>query len=468
MAVTPFILLSYNAEKIIPDGGKYLSPDALDDQDAMDSYFFVIDGDDVQQAKQILVNIRNHLDTRIYLKPVVLGVGVAQKDRLLSASVDLISHVDETAFPLSSEQEEIVNTIRTNKGSPKKEVSVLGAQQISLRILRFMSSRQHTEQEPIVSPDVLTGYSYPRLEVFFPNIDASIWDMLESLKNQHLIEGRFISRAYHCTHCECAFLDFMEICPDCSSPNIESDDMIHHFRCGHTEAMQKFKQDDVLVCPKCHLGLKQIGVDYDKPSLVFSCNECQYIFEEPGTTTVCYNCGRRTNPENQVQRVIYAYRITALGQNIAIFGQEQLFTKILKENINIIDHDAFQRMVEMEVARIERYKHTQSSVVVLDLKGLSEALVRLGERGIDFYHDIAAAFVAELRISDAMTIVGRSKVTILLTETDAAGAEVVMQRLIVRVDGIFYAALSVNSDVTGRVIDVDHDFDLKQETHSLG
>jgi len=468
MAVTPFVLLSYNAEKIIPDGGRYLSPSALDDQDAMESYFFVIDGDDVQQAKQILVNIRNHLHTKIYLKPVVLGVGAAQKDRLLHASVDLISHMDETAFPLSHEQEEMVNAIRSNKAFHQKETSILGAQQISLRILRFMSSRQHIEQEPIGSPNILTGYSYPMLEVFFPNIDSSIWDMLESLKNQHLIEGRFMSKAYHCTHCECAFLDFMETCPDCSSPNIESDDMLHHFRCGHTEAMQKFKRDDMLVCPKCHLGLKQIGVDYDKPSLVFSCNECQYIFEEPDATTVCYNCSRRTNPENQVQRVIYAYRITALGQNIAIFGQEQLFTKVLKENLNIISHDAFQRIVEIEVARIKRYKSTQSSVVILDLKGLSEALVDLGERGVAFYKDIAAAFVAELRTSDAMTIVGRSKVTILLTETDTVGAEIVMQRMILRVDCIFYAVLSVSSSVTGRVMAMDHDFDLKKETHGLG
>jgi len=467
MALSPFVLLSNNQDKIVPDGGAFLPSSGLDTQAAVDSYFFVLDGDDKNEALEMLREIRGHADTHIYLKPVVLGAGTAQKDVILSTAVDIVSHSDDARFPVNAEQEEIVNSIRAAKAIQQKTTAVLGSQHISLRILRFMATRRHVEQIPVATPTSLTGYSYPMLEMFFPTVDGSIWNMLESLQNQHLTEGRFISRTYHCIHCECAFLNFTEVCPDCGSPNIESDDLIHHFRCGYTAAMREFKHGDALVCPKCDLGLKQIGVDYDKPSLTFRCHECRYVFEEPVPTTVCYNCGRRTNPEDQIQRTVYAYAITALGSNIALFGQEQLFTKLLKENLELIGNEGFQRLVAVEASRIERYKISSSCILLLDIKGLADALVQLGDRGVEFYRDLANAFVAELRSSDIMTIVGRSVANVLLTETDVDSANIVLERLIRHVDRIFNEALSVSSGVVGRILPVNSDLDLKQEAQSV-
>jgi len=467
MALSPFVLLSNNQDKIVPDGGALLPSGGLDTQVAVDSYFFVLDGDDKDKALEMLREIRSHADTHIYLKPVVLGTGSAQKDVILSAAVDMVSHSDEMGFPVNAEQEVIVNSIRAAKVIQQKAAATLGSQQMSLRILRFMATRRHVEQVPITTPASLTGYNHPMLEMFFPIVDASIWNMLELLQKQHLIEGRFISRTYHCIHCECAFLNFMEVCPDCGSPNIESDDLIHHFRCGYAAAMHEFKHGDTLVCPKCDLGLKQIGVDYDKPSLTFKCHECQYVFEEPVPTTVCYNCGRRTNPEDQTQRTVYAYNITALGSNIALFGQEQLFTKLLKENLELIGNDGFQRLVAVETARIERYKISRSCVLFLDIKGLADALVQLGDRGVEFYKDLANAFVAELRSSDIMTIVGRSVANVLLTETDVDSANIVLERLIRHVDRTFNEALSVSSGAAGRILPVNSGLDMKQESQSM-
>jgi len=467
MALSPFILLSGNQDKVVPDGGALLPSGGLDTQAAVDSYFFVLDGDDADKALEMLREIRSHADTHIYLKPVVLGAGAARNDVILSAAVDMVSPSNGVSFPISAEQEEIVNSIRGAKAYRQKITAVLGQQQISLRILRFMASRRHVEQAPVATPASLTGYSYPMLEMFFPAVDSSIWNMLESLQQQHLVEGRFISRAYHCIHCECAFLNFMETCPDCGSPNIKSDDLIHHFRCGYAAAMHEFKRGDALVCPKCDLGLKQIGVDYDKPSLTFQCHECQYVFEEPVPATVCYNCDRRTNPEDQIQRTVYAYAITALGENIALFGQEQLFTKLLKENLELIGNDGFQRLVAVEAARIERYKLSTSCILLLDIKGLADALARLGDRGVEFYKDLANAFVAELRSSDIMTMVGRSVANVLLTETDVDSANIVLKRLTGHVDRVFNEALSVSSGAVGRIIPVNSDLDLGRESQSV-
>jgi len=467
MALASFILLSHNSDKIVAEGGNLHSLDVLDSPAAVDSYFFVLDGDDVDAAFEMLRAIRSHADTKIYLKPVVLGAGVGQENSILSASVDIVSHVNEATFPITDEQEKSIHAILAARTYQQKITSVLGQQQISLRILRFMASRNNIEQLPIVTPTLLTGYSYPQLEMFFSEVDSSIWEMLESLKDQHLLEGRFISRVYRCTHCESAFLNFMETCPDCESSNIKSDELIHHFRCGHAAPMAQFRSAGGLICPKCEKGLKHIGVDYDKPSLTFSCNECRYVFEEPVPTTVCYNCGRRTNPEDQVQRTVYAYKVSALGVNIALFGQEQLFTKLLKENLELINNDGFQRVLSIEIARIARYKLSTSCVLTIEMKGLADALVTLGDKGLEFYKDLADVFVAQLRCSDILTIVGRSVATVLLTETDAEGANLVLNRLIADIDRTFDEALSIPSGAVGKMIPVNADLDIKKLSLSL-
>jgi len=465
--VTSFLLLSQNPDKIVADGGEVCTIEELDTQKAIDSYFFVLDGDDKDSAIEMLRFIRSHPNTKIYLKPVVLGAGVAQQDTILSAAVDAVSHTNETSFPISEEQEELINKIVATQSYQQKITSILGQQQISLRILRFISSRKHIEQVPIMTPELLTGHSYPMLEQFFDSVDESIWKMLELLKNQHLLEGRFISKAYHCTHCESAFLNFMETCPDCKSANIKSDELVHHFRCGHAAAMQDFRTGDILVCPKCQQGLKHIGVDYDKPSLVFSCNDCQHVFAEPVPTTKCYRCGRRTNPEDQIQRTVYAYKISALGANVALFGQEQLFTKLLKENLDFMDNAGFQRVIVLEKSRVERYAISTSCVLVIDIKGLADALVELGERGLGFYKDLVNAFVETLRKSDILTVVGRSAVTILLTETNEEGAHLVLERLMENIEHIFEQSLSIPSNAMGKVIPVNNELNMNQLALSL-
>ncbi len=455
MAVgAPFALLSSDPDALVPQGGIRLSPEALDSVEARDAYFFLLDGHDRDEALGLLRAIRGHADTKVYLKPVVLGEGPARNDLLVSSAVDVVGTPRDDGFPVSPEQEETINAIRSSRHYQQKIPSVIGQQQVSMRLLRFMASRGD-EQEPIQTPEFLGGYVYPKLNMFFPEEDFSIWDLLEELEKQHLVEGRFIARAYHCVHCECAFLNFMETCPDCGSPNLKSEELIHHFRCAYAGPMSEFQRGGVLVCPKCDLGLKHIGVDYDKPSLTFRCNDCQYVFEEPVPTTVCYNCGRRTAPEDQMQRTVQAYTITALGSNIALFGQEQLFTKLLKENLELIDNESFSRLVKMERERIHRYKKSVSSLMVVEIKGLADALAELGDRGVEFYRDMANAFVAEIRTSDIMTIVGRSVANVLMPETDVEGAETAMRRVIGRLDRLFDEALSMPSGAEGRVLPVE-------------
>ena len=39
----------------------------------------------------------------------------------------------------------------------------------------------------------------------------------------------------------------------------------------------------MLICPKCHKKLRHIGVDYDRPAVVYTCNDCENSFTSPIT-----------------------------------------------------------------------------------------------------------------------------------------------------------------------------------------
>jgi len=69
----------------------------------------------------------------------------------------------------------------------------------------------------------------------------------------------------------------------------------------------------MLVCPKCHKKLRHIGVDYDRPAVVYSCNDCENSFTSPLTKATCTYC-EGTFPVNAlVPRDVVNYEITEEG-----------------------------------------------------------------------------------------------------------------------------------------------------------
>ena len=69
----------------------------------------------------------------------------------------------------------------------------------------------------------------------------------------------------------------------------------------------------MLICPKCHKKLRHIGVDYDRPAVIYSCNDCENSFTTPVTKATCCYC-QSTYPVNAlVPRDVVDYEITEEG-----------------------------------------------------------------------------------------------------------------------------------------------------------
>lgn len=468
MALMPYIFLSDNAGRTVPDGIRKMTLEQLANvTGSLDEDFFLIDGSDVASAVCMLEKIRQHPEKSIYLKPVLLEKdGPCAGDALLAASVDAVCVENDKGDIVNDDIEVLLNGIHSRLRSMQQNPLILGDQQTAFRVLRFIASRNR-EQQPQLTSQRTMGYSYPALEPFFAVNDTGIWDLLELLEQQHMLSSRFISRSYQCVHCQSSFLNFIETCPDCRAINIESDDLIHHFRCAYSAASSEFKSGDQLVCPKCSRQLKQIGVDYDKPSLTFRCRECQYVFEEPFVSTVCYHCGRRTDPDHQTQRSIYAYTITSLGENSALFGPEQLYHNILGKELNVLEYDVFQKFVDIETARIERYKVSTSSILLVEIRGFADAMAALGQRSTELYKELAHIFSAALRTSDVISTRGQSVFIMLLVETGSEPSEIALRRVTQPIEDLFRDSVSLSADIVSRILPVNNELDLNQVVESF-
>ena len=88
----------------------------------------------------------------------------------------------------------------------------------------------------------------------------------------------FEERIHVCPHCKGSHLFYMEVCPKCDSSLLKEEPVLHHFRCANISPESSYAYDGELRCPKCHQMLRHIGVDYDRPANVYTCQECSHTF----------------------------------------------------------------------------------------------------------------------------------------------------------------------------------------------
>ncbi|MES9832967.1 MAG: diguanylate cyclase [Candidatus Thiodiazotropha sp. DIVDIV] len=423
-----------------------------------DADYFLVDTANIDQAIKIIGMVRHKLIPAVYLKPMVLISARGDLPKSLRDLADLVITPQQMNSELPSTHLDEIESVNRRINSLQDQ-KLKADTNLALRVVRYLYSRDR-EIEPTPSIHSRGGYSYPGIESLFGANDQSMWQTLEFLNSQHLVQTRFITRTHHCASCGCAFLNFKETCPQCQSEELESDDLVHHFRCGYTSELSDFKQQEKLVCPKCDRTLRHIGVDYDKPSVMYHCRSCDHRFQEPEIATTCYDCQRTAPPENQIHRNIEAYKLSMLGENAALFGIDSLFASILERKLQLLPLDLFERFISVEKARISRYKLSNSSLLLFDIKGLEEIYLKLGERTSEVFEELANLFYAMLRNSDLISSRNESLFLMLLTETSPEDAQIVEQRLTEGVAELLNASLGASPEIISNIVSIDASLDL--------
>lgn len=156
------------------------------------------------------------------------------------------------------------------------------------------------------------GICYIEIEENLKDADSVyVDDMLQNLKNQGILEPKFIDRVLTCPDCGSPEVYSKYACPKCDSYNVDYTELIEHTKCGYIGSKDKFMKGTSLVCPACQLefveeskaiALLQIGSCYQ-------CEKCGQRFDKPEVIHFCQQCKRSFTHQEAKYIKIYAYKI---------------------------------------------------------------------------------------------------------------------------------------------------------------
>ncbi|NNF32760.1 MAG: hypothetical protein HKN68_01540 [Saprospiraceae bacterium] len=165
------------------------------------------------------------------------------------------------------------------------------SQRALVKISRYLVSRG-ANFSPYRSATSPLAYSWKLLQDLSGESNTlSMIKMMEQFSHQNFFKRKVVDKINLCHKCDSAYLNFSECCTQCSSIDLYSEELVHHFRCAYVGPLSDFKKEDHLECPKCNHKLKHIGIDYDKPSEINTCNTCNYSSQETTMKAKCVTCG---------------------------------------------------------------------------------------------------------------------------------------------------------------------------------
>lgn len=247
-----------------------------------------------------------------------------------------------------------------------------GNDRLVAKLLRLLISRS-TSLSPRATRDRHIGYALDMLE----NLSVE-QDPLQLIKflNHYTDKGYFrrklIDRVNLCYECESGYLNFSECCSSCESIDLKSEQLIHHFRCAYIGPESDYKRGEILECPKCNHVLKHIGIDYDKPSEIHTCMDCNHTSQETAMKAKCVDCGRDNALDKLSTHAIYEYRVTESGTQFSKSTENQMQPHLM---MDASDSDAYVPLAVYQIL-----KSHESRKQDLYEYGLSELRISVSEQ----------------------------------------------------------------------------------------
>lgn len=224
-----------------------------------------------------------------------------------------------------------------------------------------------------------SGIHYPLLQILGHREDSQHnLSMLHGMETRKLLKHTaLIDEIQTCPHCSAGLLNFKNCCPNCQSVHISTQSFIHCFSCGNTGPLSEFMQQEALICNRCQVRLRHIGIDYDKPIEDKICKDCHHFFFEPNVNAVCMVCTRLSDPEDLQSKKLFEYSLTPRGESLAR-GIEPYVMVELSQFLKQIDLSIFMMIVNWQTALARRYDQVSFSLVALTIQNEDELIATHG------------------------------------------------------------------------------------------
>lgn len=295
------------------------------------------------------------------------------------------------------------------------------------RILSYLALRGEQTLSPVRDWRSREIYGYPLLKPFGASTDGEILGFLTQrglLRRTGLVE-----RLRLCPACRGAHLLFVDACPNCHGLEIEADESIHCFTCGHVANQRAFALAGGLQCPNCRARLRHIGTEYDRPLEHYHCRRCAERFTEPEVVTHCSICGQESRPELLVTQEAGQYEITEYGR-LSVLNHDLSTPVVRVERHGMLHPQVFEQLLswQSEIAAEHADCHfTLLRLQVDNLEALSshisvDAVTRL-------LRSLSERLPALIRAGDVCTRTQSADFWVLMPQAGAKDTEALIEKL---------------------------------------
>ncbi len=382
----------------------------------------IIDAKDAEFTKLILKKIRGHYNPEFYLKPVFFINYKEVKDPILENMNDGIIHSYDQLKEIADTTKQIF--LRTTQLDYQPVATFEG--QMIKKVLNFMFTREVKSLTPIPDLKSSIGYTYPEISINFDSTEETqVLEILSWGEKEGLIWPDFYERIYLCNQCGGGFLSYREVCPHCNSSNSSAQDLVHHFPCAYIGPISDFRNsiDNSLTCPKCNKALRHIGVDYDKPSIIHHCNNCDKNFQDFFVKAKCISCTQDIEVQYLIPKSINIYKLTKRGRTAAASG----FLSSGKEVDDIFGTIAlpvFKTMLHYEIERIKENSEQKSAIAIVNIENILELYKKIGKKSEKAILENIVNLIREnIKPTDFMALENSSTLYLGLINTDFVQSE---------------------------------------------
>jgi diguanylate cyclase (GGDEF)-like protein len=299
-----------------------------------------------------------------------------------------------------------------------------------LDFLKQLLDRRLDVIEPSLDPTTPAGHFYPEVARILGRTPMDR-ECLETLASLGLLARETANRVRMCPECDDSRLSFREACPNCKSLNIQQQEMVTHFACAFSAPLQHFRRGGDLVCPKCNQILRHIGVDYEKPSKLFTCFACETVFRDPTVEAQCLRCNCVCTPGQTIERTVYRFLVTPLAEQAVIEGHitgVNLEVLLRNTQTGLYSKSYFEHEVRRELVRFERYK-SPFCLLLVRVNHFDEITTMHPSEAARFAESIFKAVSSGLRVLDTTCVWSMDTLGVLLSETPKANAGEVVRRV---------------------------------------
>lgn len=296
-------------------------------------------------------------------KPIFVNTALSGKGQIIDYIVD--AYVSDMNNEKVYEIIDKIKLARQKFGVKSETNRPTQPNQIFANILKYLLSRDQRIMGHRLLEKSSLGYINPIFEHYHSMSLFHLNEMFMFIDTMvefgALRIHRFLLKEHLCPKCNHSHLLYTECCPKCGSSNLKIQNIIHHFSCANVSPESSYNVGGMLICPKCHKKLRHIGVDYDRPAVVYTCNDCENSFISPITKATCCYC-ESTFPVNAlVPRDVEDYEITEEGIRTLTSGNI-MFSNMVNIYDNFMEYYLLMNRLRRQL--METYRKDELSVMV--------------------------------------------------------------------------------------------------------